>query len=188
LEEILSDNDLFYDASNLEDFSDYVEAGLPFITSENAGKWKLGDIAYQFDIKRGRPKADEEDNLKLADLARAWGKQPPRISECRNTSGFWPSNLRTGEIYWSFYNKIRSHVQKELKGADYENQLEYAIWMLKLVADQHFETVDDLRDYINGVLFREVVQVPELPERLQVLCPMHLTEIMLIGKRIEVEE
>lgn len=116
---------LSYDTTQLQDFGDFVSAGLEELSKRDTSTWALGDIAAAFEIRLGRPekkrgKTDEEQDPTptLTNLATQWGVSKMTVSDWRSNSIFYEVNVRHVLHSWRDGNVIRKYVEWELAGED----------------------------------------------------------------------
>lgn len=154
-----------------KEFSDFVEQGVELLKERDTQAWKLGDLVVDFEITVGRP--TDPDAPTLGDLANAWDVATPRMSEWRNTSKFYSSDVRTFNLSWSHYNMAR-------KAAD--GDVENAIDLLDTAERLHLG-VRAFKRYIDGIYF-EGVWEGELPKWLQGIVPVN-GQVWVVFKRNE---
>lgn len=118
---------LGFDTTQLQDFGDFVNAGLNELSKRDRSTWALGDIAAALEIREGRPSDRDETIPTLKDLAHEWGAAPSSVSEWRNNALFYPNNLRHVVSSWRDGNVIRKYVEFECVGQDYETKFERAL-------------------------------------------------------------
>ena len=125
---------LGYDTTQLQDFGDFVSAGLEELQKRDRSTWALGDIAAALEIREGRPSDRDETIPTVADLAREWGETRSRVSRWRSNALFWPTDYRA-HVHGSERDKnnIREYLEWEQHGQDYETKFERALEILEEV-------------------------------------------------------
>lgn len=161
----------------MNEFSDFVTAGLELVKGRDKNAWALGDLCVDFEVKIGRHSAP--DTPKLADLAHAWDVDAPRVSEWRNVALFFPPNVRTYEdLSWSHYNMAR-----RVSDGDLENAIE-----LLDKADQLRMGVRAFRRYLDGIYFEGDIPLSELPVGIRVMVPSTIPRVWVIVKHTSGED
>ena len=143
----------------MDEFADFVAAGVELMTTRNANSWALGDLAVDFEVKVGRPSDPAAPTL--SDLAAAWDVETPRVSEWRSVAAFFPGNLRMNELSWSHHNLARRASRGDL---------EQALTLLDIARVQHMG-VAAFRRFCAGLYFEGTIPVADLPDPLQGLVP-----------------
>lgn len=157
-----------------KEFSDFVEQGVELLKERDTQAWQLGDLVVDFEVCVGRP--TDPDAPTLGDLANAWDVATPRMSEWRNTSKCYPSDVRTFNLSWSHYNMAR-------KAAD--GDMETALDFL-CVAERLHLGVRAFKRHLDGIYF-EGVWEGELPKWLQGIVPSNI-ELWVIFKKADTNE
>lgn len=140
------------------EYIDYVDRGVELLQKRDVNAWELGDLVVDFEVTVGRPVDPEAPTL--ADLAISWDVSSQRMSEWRNTSKFFPTDVRTFGLTWSHYNMAR-----RASGGELDNALE----LLDAAKRLHLG-VRAFERYIKGIYYEGAWQ-GELPEWLQGLIP-----------------
>ncbi len=161
---------------DLQEFSDFIIAGLPLVRASDDHRWTLGDIAARFEVKLGRP-ADGEDAPTLGDLAAAWDVETPRVSEWRSVAAFYPNNVRLQEHSWTHHNMARRAARGSL-----DNALE----LLHAAGALHLG-VAAFRRYIKGEVWEGPVPYEFQPPAVQAANPQRWM-LWATFKRSEVDE
>ena len=144
----------------MDEFADFVAAGVMLMQTRERNTWQLGDLAVDFEVKVGRP--TDPDAPTLGDLAAAWNVEVQRVSEWRLVSAFYPANLRlNGDLTWSHHNMARRASRGDL---------EQALELLRIAAVMNMG-VAAFRRYCAGLYFEGPVEVDALPIELQMLVP-----------------
>jgi len=144
------------------EYIDFVDRGCELLQRRDADAWQLGDLVIDFEITVGRPK-DGEDAPTLSDLANSWDVSKSRMSEWRNTSKFYPTNVRTFSVSWSHYNLARRSADGEL-----DNALE-----LLSNAEKLHMGIREFQRYLKGIFYEGEWQGngTDIPGWLRIFVP-----------------
>jgi hypothetical protein len=157
---------------DLQEFDDFVSAGLKLVKQRDKQAWQLGDLACEFEVKVGRP--SDPDAPTLGDLAHAWDVDTPRVSEWRSVAAFYPANVRTVELSWSHYNMARRRS---------DGSLENALELLDSAERLHLG-IRPFKRFLNGEYFEGKVKRSDLAPHLQAMLPERIYEVWMTLKRI----
>jgi hypothetical protein len=153
------------------DFTDFVAEGRDLMQARDRNSWGLGDLACEFEVTIGRP--GDPDAPTLGDLAHEWDASTQRVSEWRNTAGFYPTGARTFDLTWTHYNQAR-------RAAD--GELDNALELLEMAVKLHMGTRAFER-YIKGIYFEGPVKIGELAVGIRAMLPGDIKEVWLVVKK-----
>ncbi len=147
---------------DLQEFSDFIIAGLPLVQARDENAWALGDIARLFveRVVHGRP-PDEDETPTLSDLAREWDVHKQKVSYWRANAAFFPENVRQSDVSFAHHDLARRHSDASL-----DNALE----LLAVARDLHYG-IAAFRRWLAGEYFAGPVDTATLPGLVRACIP-----------------